>query len=195
MIALLSTWCSGFRFTFNLSGRIDWNRTYIICANHTSILDISALAILCKQDISFMGKIELIKNPITRMFFKTIDIPVNRDSKISAYKAFKLAQQRLEEGKSVVIFPEGKIEDIYPPVLQDFKNGPFKLAIEHNTPVLPIVIHDLWKLLWDEGKNGSRPGYCEIQVLQPIETKELDLAGAGHLKEYVHGLFSEYLTS
>lgn len=195
IIALLSTWCSGFRFEFNLSGQIDWNRAYIICANHTSILDISALAILCKQDISFMGKIELVKNPITRMFFKTIDIPVNRDSKISAYKAFRAAQQLLEEGKSVVIFPEGKIEETYPPVLQDFKNGPFKLAIEHNAPILPVVIHGLWKLLWDDGRTGSRPGCCKVTVLPSVETRKLDLVDAGQLKEHVHGLFSKCLTS
>ncbi|GAA4794606.1 lysophospholipid acyltransferase family protein [Olivibacter ginsenosidimutans] len=192
-IARLSTWCSGFRFKFNIPYDFTWNGVYIICANHTSILDISALAILCKQDISFMGKIELLRNPITRFFFKTIDIPVDRRSKISSYKAFKLAQQRLAEGKSVVIFPEGKIEDTYPPVLQDFKNGPFKLAIENNIPILPVVINGLWKLLWDEGSRGSRPGHCTIHVLEPIETTSLGIAASDQLKDYVHQLFANYL--
>lgn len=194
-IALLSTWCSGFHFKFNIPPELAWNKAYIICANHTSILDISALAILCKQDISFIGKIELLRNPITRLFFKTIDIPVDRNSRISSYKAFTLATQRLADGKSIVIFPEGKIEDTYPPVLQEFKNGPFKLAIENNIPILPVLIKDLWKLLWDEGNTGSKPGNCIVNVLQPVETKSLGIAEADKLRDYVHQLFVDGLAS
>lgn len=195
IIALLSTWCSGIYFKLRAPQQIDWSRNYIICANHTSILDISALAILCKNNISFMGKIELMQNPITKMFFKTIDIPVDRNSKVSSYKAFKLAQQSLKEGHTIIIFPEGKIADEYPPKLQPFKNGPFRLAIENDIPILPVIIHDLWKILWDEGKKGSRPGLCSITVLQPIETLAFGIDRAEVLKEEVYGLFAQHLNS
>ncbi|WP_134088275.1 1-acyl-sn-glycerol-3-phosphate acyltransferase [Olivibacter sp. XZL3] len=194
-IAKLSTFCSGFYFSIKTPGSIDWSRPYIICANHTSILDISALAILCKQEIIFMGKIELLANPITRMFFKTIDIAVDRNSKISSYKAFKAAQQKLGEGRSIVIFPEGKIEDTFPPVLQAFKNGAFKLAIANQAPILPVVIHELWRLLWDGGMNGSQPGRCFIEVLEPIETRTLGLGEADLLRDHVRSLFDKHLNS
>jgi len=194
-IAKLSTWCSGFYFKFTGAEHINWDKPYIICANHTSLLDISALAILCKGDVSFMGKVELLKNPITSIFFKTIDIPVDRISKISAYRAFKMAQKRIEEGRSVIIFPEGGIDGEYPPKLQSFKNGPFRLAIENNVPILPVVIHNLWRLLWDEGRNGSRPGRCSIAVLPPIETKPLEINEADALREHVFLLFTSQLNT
>lgn len=194
-IAWLSTFLSGFYFRIKISENMDWSRPYIICSNHTSILDISALAILCKQDILFMGKAELLENPITRMFFKTIDIPVDRNSKISSYRAFKAAQQKLAEGKSIIIFPEGKIDDTYPPVLQPFKNGPFRLAIENQVAVLPIVIHNLWKLLWDEGATGSRPGRCLIEVLKPIETQNFGVDDTDALRDHTHALFKAHLNS
>jgi 1-acyl-sn-glycerol-3-phosphate acyltransferase len=195
ILATLSAFFSGFYFEFQFEEQIDWSKTYIICPNHTSILDISVIAILCKKDYSFMGKEELVNNPITRSFFKTVDISVNRNSKISSYKAFKLAQQRLKEKKNLVIFPEGGITDFYPPVLQEFKSGPFRLAIENKLPIMPVVIHNLWKLLWDEGRNGSRPGTCVIEVLKPIETTDLDISDVDALRQQVHNLFANRLNS
>lgn len=195
VLSRLSAFFSGFHFKFEFEETIDWNKTYIICPNHTSILDISVISILCKHDYSFMGKEELLNNPITRTFFRNVDISVNRDSKISSYRAFKLAQKRLAEGKSLIIFPEGGIGDSYPPKLQEFKNGPFRLAIENKLPIMPVVIHNLWKLLWDEGKKGSRPGSCTIEVLKPIETSDLDITEVDILRKRVHNLFSSRLNS
>ncbi|QNL48686.1 1-acyl-sn-glycerol-3-phosphate acyltransferase [Olivibacter sp. SDN3] len=192
-VAWLSTFCSGFFYKVSFSAPIDWSRTYVICPNHTSLLDISFVAIICKLDFSFMGKVELLNNPVTRIFFNTIDIPVNRLSNISSYRAFKQAQSRLAANKSVVIFPEGRIDDTYPPILQSFKNGPFKLAIENQVPILPLVMRDVWKLLWDEGRKGSKPGFCRIEVLEPIETHNFKPEDADLLKDMVFRSFTTYL--
>ncbi len=168
-ISILSVHLVGIRFKIEYEEAIDWSKPYIICPNHTSILDITALTYLCPQEFSFIGKVELLKNPVTRIFFKSIDIPVNRQSKISAFKAFKRATELLHEGKSVVIFPEGKIDEEFPPVLHKFKAGAFKMAIENNIPILPVVIHNAWEILWDDGgRFGSKPGAIKISVLKPI---------------------------
>lgn len=168
-ISILSVHLVGIRFNIEYEEAIDWSKPYIICPNHTSILDITALTYLCPQEFSFIGKVELLKNPVTRIFFKSIDIPVNRQSKISAFKAFKRATELLHEGKSVVIFPEGKIDEEFPPVLHKFKAGAFKMAIENNIPILPVVIHNAWEILWDDGgRFGSKPGVIKISVLKPI---------------------------
>src|SRR5690554_691 len=92
MIALLSSGAAGIIYEVKVDQPIDWSRNYIICANHTSNLDITALMKVCESDFSFMGKDELLNNPVTGFFFRTIDIPVNRSSKISGYKAFKRAE-------------------------------------------------------------------------------------------------------
>ena len=68
-----------------------------------------------------------------------------------------------------MIFPEGKIDEEFPPVLHKFKAGAFKMAIENNTPILPVVIHNAWEILWDDGgRFGSKPGVIKISVLKPI---------------------------
>ena len=165
----------GIRFQVNYETPVDWSKPYILCPNHSSILDITALNYLCPQPFTFLGKEELLRNPITRIFFKSVDIPVNRASKISSFKAYTRASQLLQEGKSVVVFPEGKIDDLYPPILQKFKPGAFRMAIDNHIPVLPIVIHNAWEIMWDDGKKyGSRPGIIRISILSPIHPDTMD---------------------
>lgn len=133
-----------------------------------------------------MGKEELTKNPVLGMFFKTIDIAVSRESKISAFRAFKKAGENLEKGMSLIIFPEGKIDDIYPPLLHEFKNGPFRLAIEKNIPIVPVSVINVWKLMWDSGyKHGTRPGVGNVFIHEPISTRILGVESADDLKEQV----------
>lgn len=172
-IAHASSSAAGFRFHIRFESPIAWNTSYVICPNHSSNLDIAALIKVCKSDFSFMGKKELLHNPVTGIFFKTIDIPVDRKSKISGYRAFKRAAQCIDKGRSVVIFPEGGISDHYPPRIGAFKNGPFRLAAEKNVPIIPVIIHNAWQHHWDDGTPyGSRPGTIYIDVLTPIDPKK-----------------------
>jgi 1-acyl-sn-glycerol-3-phosphate acyltransferase len=125
-------------------------------------------------------------------FFRTIDITVNRDSKISSFRAFKTAGERLKEGISVVIFPEATIPLMYPPELGNFKNGAFRLAIDLKIPILPVTSLNTWKVLWNTGSlYGSRPGICDIFVHKPIETAHLSLDDADKLRDEVHELIKQ----
>ena len=186
----LCSFCTGIFFRFTFEESLNATQTYIYCSNHTSNLDIMILCLVAKGRFHFMGKDELLSTPILKLFFKTIDIPVNRDSKMSAFRAFKRAGDNLGQGMSLVIFPEGKIdEDHYPPILQPFKNGPFRLAIEKRIPIVAISIADAWKKMWDDGaKHGTRPGICDIYIYKPISTEDLALTDADDLKDRVFDL-------
>jgi len=147
-----------------------------------------------KSNFAFMGKDELLDNYVLKLFFETIDIALNRDSRISAFRAFKKGEEYLKQGMSLVIFPEGKIGDDYPPVLHEFKNGPFRLAIEQQIPIIAISMINNWKKMWDDGsKYGTSPGICDICIHHPIETKELTLADADNLKDKVYTLIHSKL--
>ncbi|MCZ4222876.1 lysophospholipid acyltransferase family protein [Pedobacter rhodius] len=185
---------SGVFFSYQFEEKLDSNKTYIYCSNHTSNLDIMVFCILGKGKYHFMGKDELLNNPVLGIFFKTIDISVNRDSKISAFRAFKKAGENLEKGMSLVIFPEGKIDDHYPPKLGEFKNGPFRLAIDKNIPLVPVSITNVWKINWDDGaRYGSKPGICDIYIHKPINTSGLTDADTDDLKNKVFNLINSKL--
>ena len=184
----------GIRYRFSYDVPIDWRKTYIVCPNHTSNLDITAISLLVKSNCCFMGKQELMNGLVTGLFFRTVDIPVNRESKIASFRAFKQAMDRLEEGITVIIFPEATIPDEYPPKLHQFKNGPFRMAIELKIPIIPVTSSNTWEILWDNGyKYGSKPGVCNIFVHKPIETAHLTINDADALRDQVHGIISKKL--
>jgi 1-acyl-sn-glycerol-3-phosphate acyltransferase len=191
----VSSMLVGILYGFEYEKPIDWSKTYIICPNHTSNLDITVMTNLVKNNNHcFMGKDELLNNFVTRLFFKTIDIPVNRESKMSSYRAFKRASEALANGTSVIIFPEGRIPDQYPPELHDFKNGPFRMAIDLKVPIIPVSSIDTWKVLWDTGlDHGSKPGICHIFVHKPVETAHLTVDDADTLRDQVYSMIKQKL--
>jgi len=192
----LSSRIAGIKYHFEFEEPIDWSRTYIMCPNHTSNLDITAVSILTKNNFSFMGKEELLAGFVTGLYFRTVDIPVNRKSTIASFRAYKKAGERLGNGMSMVIFPEGTISGNYPPRLVEFKNGPFRLAIEMQVPIIPITALDTWKVLWDDGlKYGSKPGVCHIFVHKPIETKDMTVDDADALRDKVYAIMDQKLQS
>ncbi|HEY8783783.1 MAG TPA: lysophospholipid acyltransferase family protein [Mucilaginibacter sp.] len=194
LIIYLSTIVSGIFFRISYEEPVDWKRTYIIIGNHTSNLDVSSICIATKSNHCFIGKEELLGNMVLGFFFRTIDITVNRDSKISSFRAFKTAAERLKKGISVVIFPEATIPEEYPPKLYPFKNGAFRLAIELKIPILPITSLDTWKVLWDTGTEyGSRPGICNIFVHKAIETANLTIDNADALRDEVYDIIKQKL--
>lgn len=187
--AIFSSALAGFFYRFDYEQPIDWSKTYIVCPNHTSNLDISAMCVLVNSNCSFMGKEELKDGLVTGLFFRSVDIPVNRDSKMSSFRAFKKAAEKLQEGITLIIFPEGKISDDYPPTLHEFKNGPFKLAIDHKIPIIPVSSSNTWKKFWDDGtKYGTRPGICKFHVHKPIETAHLTEDDVDKLKDEIYDI-------
>lgn len=183
----LVLYLSGIIPVFINKNRLDTRQTYIFCANHSSFLDIFICCIIANGRFHFMGKEELLKNPVTAMFFSTIDVTVNRKSKISSFKAFKKVSENLDNGMSLIIFPEGRIGNHYPPRLESFKNGPFRLAIEKGIPIVPISIANVWQLMWDDGvKHGTRPGILDLYVHSPINTTNFVPEEEEKLKEEVY---------
>ncbi len=192
--SFLCTALAGVFFRFEKERPLSSHQTYIYCANHSSNLDILLFCLLAKGRFHFMGKEELMRNPLLGVFFKTIDIAVARSSKISSFRAFKRAAGNLQQGMSLIIFPEGKIGEEYPPVLHEFKNGPFRLAIEQGIPIVPVSIRNVWELMWDDGsREGSRPGVGQVYVHAPISTEHWLPEQSDELKELVFSKISSKL--
>jgi 1-acyl-sn-glycerol-3-phosphate acyltransferase len=168
-------------------------KTCIIAPNHTSYLDICLSALYIRHLALYMGKAELLKAPLFGIFFRKMDIPVNRKSIRDSHRAFVLAGDALEKGQSLVIYPEGTISN--DGKLKPFKNGPFKLAIEKQVPIVPVVNVDNWKLLQNGGffKSFGRPGISRIVIFDPIETKGMTEENLVDLREQVYTLINNTL--
>ncbi len=170
-------------------------RPCIIVPNHTSYLDIVFSPFFIDHVAVFMGKYELLKIPLFKYFFVYLDIPVNRKSMTDAHKAFSDAGKKLEEGLSVIIYPEGTIGE--KGKLRAFKNGAFKLAIEKQVPIVPAVNLNNWWFLENGGffKSNGRPGVPRIVVGDPIPTKGMTEKDMDALKNKVTTFMQEELNT
>ena len=173
--------------------KLDRSRNYIFCSNHFSYLDIPISALVARRNWRYMAKAELGDIPFFSIFFRTIDISVDRESGRDSFKAFQVAGESLSAGMSIVNYPEGKIGP-HPPRMVRFKNGPFRMAIEKQIPIVPLTMVDNWKLLFVDGwQMYGNPGISRVIVHAPIETKHLTLADLDELKERVYHIIQNDL--
>lgn len=137
-----------------------------------------------------MGKAELLKVPFFRRFFHKMNIPVNRKSHVASHKAFLRAASDIDRKISITLFPEGTIHH-HGPVMGRFKNGPFRLAIEKQVPIVPVTFMDNWLLLPDDYyRRVGHPGTARVIIHKPIETKGMTEADLEALKENVYRVIS-----
>ncbi|SDR93581.1 lysophospholipid acyltransferase family protein [Christiangramia echinicola] len=168
------------------------NKSYMLVANHTSMLDIMLMLSVIKQPFVFIGKKELGKIPIFGFFYRRTCILVDRKNQKSGKAAFEEAQRRLKQGNSVCIFPEGGVPDDHTIILDQFKDGAFRLAIEHKIPIIPLTFHDNKKRFSYKFLTG-RPGKLRVKIHNFIHTKDLEITCRKELKEKTHNIILEEL--
>lgn len=147
-------------------------KSYMLVANHTSMLDVMMMLKVSPNPFVFVGKKELVKIPIFGFFYKRVCITVDRSDAKSRTAVYRRAQKRLQKGLSICIFPEGGVPD-EAIILDDFKGGAFKMAIAHQIPIVPMVFFDNKQRLPFTLTKG-KPGKSRVKVLQFFETKALD---------------------
>lgn len=146
-------------------------KSYMFIANHTSMTDIMLMLVSVKNPFVFVGKKELANIPLFGFFYKRTCILVDRSSAKSRQAVFLRAQRRLRQGLSICIFPEGGVPEEHI-VLDEFKDGAFRLAINHNIPVVPLTFYDNKKRFSYTFFSGS-PGIMRAKIHQFLQTENL----------------------
>ena len=131
----------GFYYKVDQEQKIEKGKSYMFVANHTSMADIMLMLAVIKSPFVFVGKKELVNIPLFGFFYKRTCILVDRNSSKSRGEVFNRAQKRLNQGLSMCIFPEGGVPD-ETILLDTFKDGAFRLAIDHQIPIVPITFAD-----------------------------------------------------
>ncbi|MEM7037079.1 MAG: lysophospholipid acyltransferase family protein [Bacteroidota bacterium] len=165
--------------------------TYIFAPNHSSYLDIPICNVSILNAFRFIGKAELNSIPLFGYMFKRLHISVNRGSVTDSYRSFVRAKDKLKEGTSVLIYPEGTIPDKTKTTLLRFKDGAFRLAIENGIPIVPMTILGADRVFPDDNTWKLYPGLVRVIFHDPIETKDMDVSEAPALKERVFNLIYE----
>jgi 1-acyl-sn-glycerol-3-phosphate acyltransferase len=141
----------------------------------------------------FMGKMELTQVPLFNIWFKSLDIPVKRESIKNAHGAFLQASNQMDKlGANLIIFPEGRIPDDTPKIKFPFKPGAFRIAIEKQIPIVPVTLIDNLNRFDSNTFTGS-PGIMRMLVHAPIETKGLSIDDVPQLQQKVYDVLSLHL--
>ena len=167
------------------------DESYMFVANHTSMADIMLMLVAVKNPFVFVGKAELAKIPIFGFFYKRTAILVDRDSPKSRQAVFLRAQKRLDQGLSICIFPEGLVPEEHID-LAEFKDGAFRLAINHNIPIVPLTFADNKKRFSYTFFSGS-PGKMRAKMHTFIPTKDLEKKDTKALNAETHEVISKQL--
>jgi 1-acyl-sn-glycerol-3-phosphate acyltransferase len=176
---------------------IQKGKSYMLVANHKSMIDIMLMLSVSKDPIVFVGKKELEKIPVFGYFYRRVCILVDRSSAESRKDVYAKAIKRLETGLSVCIFPEGGVPDPTV-VLDEFKNGAFSLAIQFQIPIVPMTFLDCEKkfpYFFAYNHFVGSPGKLRANVHNFVETKGLNQEDRQMLKKKVYDILLEDLES
>ena len=141
----------------------------ILASNHQGAFDILALQAFIPMQFRWVAKKSLFKIPIVGWSMSLAGyIGIERERASSAYKSIEAAAERIKNGTSVLIFPEGTRSATGE--LLPFKRGGFLLAVKSGVPVIPISITGT-KDIMKKGSVLINPGRIKIVIGRPIQTK------------------------
>jgi 1-acyl-sn-glycerol-3-phosphate acyltransferase len=163
----------GFYYKVEKIQKLDRKKSYMFVANHTSMSDIMLMLSVVDNPFVFVGKMSLAKIPLFGFFYKRTSILVDRTSSKSRMEVFDEAQKRINRGLSICIFPEGGVPLDESILLDTFKDGAFRLAVEHQLPVVPLVFPDNKNRLSYTFYSGS-PGLMRVKILPTVDTVSPD---------------------
>jgi 1-acyl-sn-glycerol-3-phosphate acyltransferase len=150
---------------------------------------------LWESETRDLGKSEILNYPLIKTYFKYLHIPVDRNDKRKAAQSMLMAKRKLQEGWSIVIFPEGGIPDYIAPEMADFKPGAFVMAEKNKVSILPLTLKTHYKLLSEPQniKGSARQGLDEVYFHPEISTDELNTKEMEYWMEKTRDLISSKL--
>lgn len=171
----------------------DPERSYIYISNHISYLDIPMiLRAVTRDGLRVLGKAEMAKWPVFGYIYSRAVVMVDRSSMKDRSRSVRDLKTALNMGLSVFIFPEGTFNETRAP-LKGFFDGAFRIAIETQTPLQPILFLDTYDRMHYSGLFSLTPGRTRLVFLPVVEVDGLKASDMGALKDTVYRLMEEAL--
>lgn len=156
------SWLTFIRYQFYGRENFRQGKSYIYVSNHTSFLDLPGIRLLIPGEFRPLAKKELLKIPVFGWIARGATVIVDRSDRESKQKSLDRLKETLAHGISILLFAEGT-QNRSKEILQPFKDGAFRLAVDTQTALLPIVVIGAGKLM-PPGTINLRPGLVKIFV-------------------------------
>ncbi|HZL20808.1 MAG TPA: lysophospholipid acyltransferase family protein [Polyangia bacterium] len=181
----------GVKVEIEVRGRIDPHKPYVFMANHASMVDIWAMFLRMPVPVRFIAKKQLGQIPVFGWAMRAGRfVFIDRQNAASARRSIQEAAQRIKDGQSVAIFPEGtRTRD---GKLGAFKKGGFHLAIDAGVEIVPLAIRGT-RAVMPPGTPLIRAGRVQIEVDEPISTAGLGPSDRQQLLDRVYARIAAML--
>lgn len=170
----------------------DKNKSYIYVANHISYLDSALLVKTIRKPVRPLGKVEMAKIPVFGFIYRSVIVTVDRSSAHQRAKSIDALKHVLQQGISVLFFPEGTFNTTHQP-LKNFYDGAFRIAIETGTPIKPFLFLNSFDRLHYRGLFTMNPGKSRAVFLEEIETTGYTLDDVAALRNKVYTVMHDKL--
>jgi 1-acyl-sn-glycerol-3-phosphate acyltransferase len=166
----------------------DRNKAYVFCANHFSYFDIAVMGMIIRNYYAFVGKASLKNVPLFGYMFRKLHIMVDRSDPNSRSNSLSRSIKALQNGRSIMIFPEGGIKSKNIPQMHlPLKDGAFIMAIQQQVPLVPITFLNNYKIQHDD-ELLIHQGTVRAIIHKPIETTGMTQDDVENLKKQFVGI-------
>ena len=172
------------RYEFHGHEYLRKDKSYVYVSNHTSFLDLPGLRLLIPTEFRPIAKKELLKIPVFGLIVRGATVVVDRSSAQSRKGSIEKIREVLSHGISTLIFAEGT-QNRSKEILQPFKDGAFRIAIDTQLSIVPLMIIGAGKLM-PPGTIDLRPGKIKIIVGKEIEVAGKTLDDTQALKQQTY---------
>ena len=171
----------------------DPSRNYIFLFNHISYMDIPTLfKAIRKQPFRVLGKEEIKKIPVFGFIYSRGAVMVDRGDTMRRAKSVRALKSLLKHHISIGIFPEGTFNETGK-ALKSFYDGAFRIAIETQTPIKPVLFLDNYEILNNRELLGLKHGRSRAVFLEEISPEGFTLKQISHFKQKVYTIMENKL--
>ena len=170
----------------------DKRQQYIFLVNHISYLDSAIIVEAIKQPFRPLGKVEMSRIPVFGFIYSVCVVKVNRSNADNRAKSIRQLKSVLKKGISILVFPEGTFNETNEP-LATFYDGAFRVAIETQTPIQPVLFLDTFDRMHYSNIFTLTPGRSRAVFLKPVEVNGLTQRDLRDLKEKVFNSMEQKL--
>lgn len=174
---------------------VDPARSYVFVSNHISYLDIPMiLQGVTRNTFRILGKAEMARIPVFGYIYSRAVVMVNRSSVKDRSRSVRDLKTLVADGLSVFIFPEGTFNETGKP-LKAFYDGAFRIAIEMQTPIQPMLFPDTYDRMHYSTIFSLNPGRSRVIYLPTVEVAGMGPHDLEALKDRVFGVMEAGLQS
>jgi 1-acyl-sn-glycerol-3-phosphate acyltransferase len=170
----------------------DRSKQYIFVANHISYLDGPIIVKTIRQPVRVLGKIEMSEVPLFGFIYRNAIVTVDRSHATRRANSVRILKSVLKRKISIFMFPEGTFNETSN-ALKGFYDGAFRIAIETQTPIKPVLFVDAHDRLHYDSILSLSPGISRSVFLEEISVEGLTPKDVQMLRQKTYDIMEDAL--